>query len=395
MDQVFKQFRISLLQGWAIVMLRRGGLRYTAFAAGAVLCLVSYVQTSSASDATSEAAAEAVDQRVRAVLIVLDASRSENPFMRANAIEAVAPLKSRLVPILQLALDDPHPAVRFTALATIGKLQLRDMAAGVGLASADESASVRAAALFAQHRCGLPVDISPLAAMLASQNPSLRGNAALLLGMTQDASAAPMIRDLAKTPMPKAGAAQEALVRIQIAEALVKLGDDAALSALRAGAYSQFDEVRVLAVTIMGQVGDKRMERAFVEMLDSPPVELQIAAAGTLAQFGRFEEGLKVVLEAARSRIPTVRSQAALTLAYYRDHRAVSMVDTLLGDEDEHVRLAAAAAALRAQPDARPAGRDDDQVDQIGVDLGEDSGGAPEHAPERDTGAAPSGVVLE
>ena len=283
----------------------------------------------------------------RAVQIVLDASHSEDPFLRANAIEAVQPARRRLIPIVQLALDDPHPAVRFAALAAIGKQTLIELSPQIERLLTDDSLSVQAAAMFALHRCSQPVDISPMATMLASNDPSLRGNVALLLGLMNDPSAVPMLRELAQTPMPRAAAVQDAIVRSQIAEALVRLGDETALSAIRAAAYSQFDEVRVLAVSVMGQLGDRRMERAFVEMLTSPPIELQLAAAATLAQFGHFDEGFELVLTACDSPIVTVRSQAVLALVHYPDPRAREKVAILLDDPQEIVRVAAAAAALR------------------------------------------------
>ena len=280
---------------------------------GAIVVILAMIHNTAVAQPVAEA--QPPSPSTRAIDIVLEASRSKDPFLRANALEAIQPVKKRLVPLAQLALSDPHHAVRFAALAIIGKEKLTELAPQADRLLVDDSPSVRSAAVFALYRCDQPVDISPLATMLVSQNPSLRGNTAMLLGLMEDPSAVAMLKDLAKTPMPRAGAAQEAIVRTQIAEALVRLGDDSALSALRAWAYSQFDEVRVLAVSIMGQLHDRRMERAYFQMLATPPIELQIAAAGTLAQLGRFGEGIGVVLEAAESPIHTVRAQAALTLA--------------------------------------------------------------------------------
>lgn len=280
-----------------------------------------------------------------AVEQIVASARSPHAMLRANAIEAAQPMKDRVRPIAQLALEDGNPGVRFAALATIGKLRLTDLAPAVARHLDDRSPSVRAAALFAQRVCGANNDISPMAAMISSQDVGLRGNVALLLGMMGDRSAAPMVKDLARTPLKKSSAVQVAIVNIQVAEALVKLGDDEALDAIRSGAYSQFDEVRVLSVQMMGRMGDRRMERALVEFLKTPPVELQLAAAESLMRLGH-KDGLRIALESSASALPTVRSQAALTLGLFSEAEAAEALGRLLKDESEAVRLAAAAAVI-------------------------------------------------
>lgn len=284
----------------------------------------------------------------RAIDQVLTSSRSDNPFLRANAIEAAHSLREtgQVVPLAQLGLDDAHEAVRFAAAVTIGKLKLTKMAPAVSRLRADPSDSVQAAALFALYRCGQDVDISPIAAMLASPQPATRGNVAMLLGEMGEHDAKLMLEDLARTPMPRAGAVQEALVRVQIAEAIVKLGDDSTLNAIRAGMYSPFDEVRVLSITMLGRLGDQRMEAAVAQLLAQPPIELQVAAADCLSRLGR-PDGLPVVLHASESEIPTVRAQAAIALGGFPGAKTAAALLSLLDDPEEQVRLSAAAAILR------------------------------------------------
>ena len=282
---------------------------------------------------------EAIDQ-------VLDSSRSDQPFLRANAIEAAENLPRRAVPIIQLGLDDTYPVVRFTAVAVAGKLKLCEFEPAVRKLLNDPSESVRAAAITTLHRCNPNTDLTPITKILTSLNPSSRSNAAMLLGRIGNRSAVPMLKELAKTPIPRASSIDQALARIQIAEAIVRLGDESALNAVRAGAYSQFDEVRILAVTMLGQIGDERMEKAIAQMLLEPPIELQIAAATSLAQLG-YTDGLPVVLKASESKIITVRAQAALALSYFPKESAADAILELLSDDQEQVRLSAAAGILR------------------------------------------------
>jgi len=341
--------QISGLKKWTLATPRNGNTgRITWFALMILIaCISSFAQRV---DAQVSGAENGLGQpntlKHLALEQILASSRSKDPFLRANAVEALQSLPNRVVPLIGLALDDEHPAVRYVALVTIGMLHLHDIAPVARMLLKDSSGSVRAGAMFALRQCELPVDISPLAPMLAEQNPSLRGNVAMLLGQMGDRSAVVMLKDLAGTPMPRAAAVQGAIVRVQIAEALVRLGDDSALNALRAGAYSQFDEVRVLAVSIMGRLNDRRMESAFEQMLKGPPIELQITAASALARLGK-RQGVQIVQKACDSSIPTVRAQAALALALFPGDTANQKLADLLQDPIEQVRLSAAAAVYR------------------------------------------------
>lgn len=286
--------------------------------------------------------------RDRAIEQVLLSARSGDPFLRANAIEAMQPLPDRALPLAQLGLDDEHPVVRFAALVTIGKLNPPGMGDLVRGMLDDPSASVRGAAMFAGRKLGLDVPIDGLAPMLTSRDPGVRANAALLLGMMGDPSAIPMMQELAQVPMPRAGAAAQAVARIQMSEAVLKLGDNRALDAIRAGAYSSHDVVRVLSVTVMGKTGDRRMAPAIRQMLEDPPIELQLAAAEALARMG-WDDGLPQMLEGARSEITAVRAQAAFGLGLVHDPRAATALVAMLDDPAEQVRLSAAAAILESQ----------------------------------------------
>lgn len=297
---------------------------------------------SAAASATQPSSRELHDKAVRQVLA---SSQSADPFLRANAIEASQNLPDRVVPLVQLGLNDPHGVPRFAALVTIGKLHLKSLAVNLARFESDPSPSVRAAALFARRANGQKVDFTPMRDFLVAREPEVRGNAAMLLGMLGDKSAAPLIKELSRVPMPRASPTKASIVRIQQAEALVRLGDDASLAALRAGVYSQFDEVRVLSTQLLGRLNDKAMQWAMLNLLKDPPIELQLAAAEALARFGH-ENGLEVSLASAASELPTARGQAALTLGLFNDPRAAAALATLLDDPEEGVRVAAAAAIL-------------------------------------------------
>ena len=319
----------------------------SALVLGLWVVMVGFGHRSAQADAPGGPPQTILEARPQAVDQVLASSRSKDPFLRANAIEAAQNLSQRVVPLVQLGLADPNPAVRFASAATVGSMRLVGMAPAVRALANDPSESVQAAALTSLRLCGEQVDLTPLAVMLTSVKPTVRGNAALLLGRMGDPSAISMLSELATAPMPRASADQEAVVRLQIAEAIVKLGDDTALNAVRAGLYSQFDEVRLLAVSMLGELKDRRMEKAMAQMLLQPPIELQIAALGALAQLGRYG-GESILLQASRSPFPAVRAQTALTLGRFRGAGAQNALVGLLNDQSEQVRLSAAAGILQA-----------------------------------------------
>lgn len=283
------------------------------------------------------------------------AAHGDDAALRANAIEAMQPVPSAAAELAERGLDDPNPAVRFSALVTVGELELVELSEAALMLRDDPQPSVRAAALYAGRACGRDVDLTPLANMLAARDPSVRSNAAMLLGLLGDGSAAPMLKELAHAPMPRVSAVRQALVRIQIAEALVELGEDGALDALRAGAYSHHDEVRVLAVQALGRTGDRQMEAALAQLVTSDePIELRLAAAEALARMGGVgEAGLTVMREGAGWDDPPVRAQAAFCLGHVVHPAALGPLLTLLAEDDSaQVRLSAAAAVLRAHAEA-------------------------------------------
>lgn len=293
--------------------------------------------------------------REAAIEQVLRAARSEAPALRANAIEAMQPVPEQARPLVQRGLEDENPGVQFGALVSVGQLRLDELSEAALALRRHRVASVRAAALYAARACGREVDMSPLAAMLASQEPTVRGNVAMLLGMLDDASAIPMLEEMAHVPMPRVSAVRHAIVRIQIAEALVRLGQDGALDALRAGVFSHHDEVRVLSVQALGKLDDAGMEAALEQIVEgNEPIELRLAAAEALARTSGTraaanDAALAVMREGAGWDNPAVRAQAAFTLGQYSQPAAAERLIALLReDPSEQVRLSAAAAVLRA-----------------------------------------------
>jgi HEAT repeat protein len=282
----------------------------------------------------------------RAVDILLQAALGPSAEMRSNALEAMQVMPDRALPMSQRAMSDPNPAVRFAAVVSAGMLKFRTLGPAIKPLLQDPNDSVRAAAVYALWTLGEPIDLTPLADMLRGPDPRLRGNVAMLLGLLGDKSAVPLLKSTVRVPMPRASANDDAVARIQVSEAIGKLGDDSALDALRAGMYSQFDEVRVLSITALGAIGDRRMELAVERFIYEPPVELQLAAAASLARLGNFK-GLPVVVQNSAHADPVVRAQAAWTLGWFSDEQASGVLQYLMKDAHRRVQVAAAGSILR------------------------------------------------
>ncbi len=254
---------------------------------------------------------EVIDAVPEATRIILDASRSENARFRANAIEAMKPRPERALALAQAALKDPNPAVRFTALVIIGQQQARELGPLARQTAGQETAqSTRAAALYAAYRCGEDVSLTPLAQMLLSRDATVRANVAMLLGELGNNSALPLLNDRFNAPMPRASAVEVTLVRLQIAESMLKLGEDQALDYLRSKTRDVDDETRIAAVRALARAGDTAMIENFNNLMDpeEQPIQVRLAAAEAMAILGS-SRGLHVMLLAANYDGKAVREQ--------------------------------------------------------------------------------------
>ncbi|MEQ9455117.1 MAG: HEAT repeat domain-containing protein [Phycisphaeraceae bacterium] len=295
---------------------------------------------------------EVATLRDRAIAEVRAAAVADDAALRMNAIEASHPVPGLASELVEPMLLDEVVPVRFAALMTVGQLKLEEHGQAAADLSLDENLSVRAAAIFAADANGVAIDVSPLAQLVHSPEPGVRGNAALILGEMGDASAKEMLHEAARVPFDRRiMAIRREIVQVQVAEALVKLGDLEALTPIRAAAYSQSDEIRVLAVSMLGPLGDRRMIPMLARMLEQPPVELQLAAARSLMQLG-VEDGMPILVRGLDSAMPTVRAQAAFSLGDSGDPIGLALLGDTLEDEVPMVRLAAAAAVLKRLPTA-------------------------------------------
>ena len=295
--------------------------------------------------------------RERAIATLTELSMDIDPQVRANVLEALVIAPARLEPIAAAGLRDSNEGVRAVAAMAVGKARLTQLASAVEPLLSDPSPRVQTSAIYAMHRFGHAVDPTPLASFaLGDPRPSVRSHAVWALGELGDPSALPLLREAAARPMPRAGDAEVRLMRLQVAEAMLKLGDDDQLHPLHAALFVSRPEqleMAALAAQILGEVGNRSsipdLRNLAVyrdEQGNQMPAEVRLAAAGALAKLGQTD-GAFIAEEYAAHPSPLVRAQAAVVFGETTGPTNVARLETLLRDPDERVRVAAGAGILR------------------------------------------------
>lgn len=293
----------------------------------------------------------------RAVELLLQAAQSSNPELRANAIEALSVSPSRLSMVASSALRDDSPGVRAVAAMAVGRARLREFVDDVRPLVGDANPFVQASAIGAMSMLGDPVNPTALADMvLTASSARVRAHAAYVLGEMGDRSAIRMLKEAARARIPRSTEAELRLFRLQVAEALAKLGEDDAVQAVRAALYpSRPEELEgtALAVQILGTLGERgaidelmRLSERTDEAGGMMPAEIRLATAIALAQMGE-RDGWFIAERYYNDPAPGVRAQAAIVYGWTRGARNLSRLERMMGDSDERVRMAAAAGVLR------------------------------------------------
>lgn len=295
--------------------------------------------------------------RERAIEMLTLGAASDWAEERANSLEALSLAPSRAEPLVRAALGDENVGVRAVAAMIVGRKRLTELAPYVEPLLDDGAAIVRSSAIYAMRRCGYDADPTLLGRMLTgSRDARQRAHAAFLLGELGDRSALPMLRDAARDPMTRASQAEARLLRLQIAEARVKLGEDEAMHEIRAALYPARPEeleATALAAQIIGQVDDRGSIDQLIYLTARQddrrrfmPAEVRLAAAGALAELG-LRQGSFIAEEFVSSDRATLRAQAAYVFGQTGKPENLPVLKRLLDDDELIVRISAAAAVLK------------------------------------------------
>lgn len=295
--------------------------------------------------------------RERALDELMKASSSDWALERANAIEGLLEAPSRVESIAAAGLKDENEGVRSVAAMVVGRARLGSLGASVRPMLQDSSPYVRASAIFALVRLGESPDRTPLSELLFDERSTRRrAHAAFILGELGDPSALPMLGEAARQKTPGATQAEQKVLELQIAEAMVKLGEKSQLDAIRAALLPSSPDMlesAALAAQIIGNLQDRASIDRLINLSayrgqqgTEPPAEVMLAVAGALSVLG-VPDGTFVADRHAGSGQDAVRAQAAFVYGQIGRVDNLGKLEALLGDESGLTRVSAATAVLK------------------------------------------------
>lgn len=298
--------------------------------------------------------AQAEAARNRAVGELLTLTEDIRPAVRANAIEALGYAPELGAGAIEQGLRDSNEGVRSVAATVVGRNGMHGLVAWVRPLVLDDSPYVRASATYALSVLGENEDVSALAPLLLEDpDPRVRAHAAFLLGELGDASALGLLGEAYRSPLARANASEVRLLRLQIGEAMAKLGNEEALAGIRAALFpSRPEEMEyaALAIQIIGAVGDENSIDQLIYLAEGAadlpmPPEIRLAAADALARLGH-PQGAFIADEYARADSEAVRGYAAVVYGRTESGENLDKLLTMLGDRSIGVRAAAARGIL-------------------------------------------------
>ena len=303
---------------------------------------------------TQSVMVDASKLRINAIDLLRRAAESSNDQLRVHAVEAMQFAPEELEDVLRSALGDANRGVRFGAAMMVGKLRLSSLAYLAEPLVDDPSESVRAAAIFALHRANRSVSLDPLAAMLRSPDPEVKGNAVMVLGELANPTAMPMLREAARNHSRRMSSNRQRVIDLQIAEAMVRMGDEDQLDVIRAALFAPADqgEFAAMACMIAGRLRDEAYGAALHDMAiregrDARPAEVRLAAALALAEMTPERAPVQVPLAFHRHENFQIRAQAAWTLGAFTHAPVRDTLAELMQDENPLVQVSAAGGMLR------------------------------------------------
>lgn len=263
---------------------------------------------------------------------------SASPAIRAAAVESASQLPApAAVRALKKALKDKSSAVRFTACIVIGNLRLRVFKSRLLQMYPESGQRVKSGIIYALARLGDERNVGQLAVLLHSQNPTVRANAAMVLGRLGDPSAIGLLRTDSSDPIHA--------VRLAVTSALARLGYHRAISSIIALSYSRYAIDHLAALNTSRSLNTPLAANVLLNGLHDPLPAGQLIAARGLGQRGS-EQGEKIARHYSRSSNPSYRVLAALALGWIPDGNNADRLVHMLHDPSEKVRIAAAAGLL-------------------------------------------------
>ncbi len=286
-----------------------------------------------------------------AMRILIGSLGDLDPQMRANAIEVVAATKHiRLMPKVERLLKDEFSPVRFLAALAVGDMQYSLATDDMIPLLKDPDQNVQMATAYAMYKLGHSEYLPVFRNAIASEDQTVRANAALLLGKSGDKSALKYLRWALQRKD------SDDRVVLQAAEAIAMLGDEQIYPKLWTRLISAYADDRVIGISAMGALGTEQAKNALFTMLEDPVLEVRLAAAEQLGKLNDpvgeievkrvFEQNVLANMdEMGQERVKVL---AALAIGEIGTKTLTDHLPDLLKDRSKFVRLAAAKAVFRA-----------------------------------------------
>ena len=281
-----------------------------------------------------------VDQKLRdlAWQELSIAKGSTNPIIRAHALEGMKDsVGANGADAIISGLTDDSPIVRFAATMAAGELKLAGAKKQLLALVDDVDASVRVGSRFALHRIGDVSRSHDLEITAKDPQAETRGNTALVLGLIGEPSAVNILIPMLADPNPA--------VRLQVAEALWRLGREDGLERLVSYSVSGHADEQMIAISALAAPRDRRVLGHITGNLVSDYEEVALVAARAAGMLGS-DAGYGVALKGFKSKDPRQRMLAGLAFGTIGRTDAQDELAQLLRDSDHDVRIAAATSLL-------------------------------------------------
>jgi HEAT repeat protein len=294
------------------------------------------------------------------------AADARDPHVQTNAIEALAATQiDGTGALLAEALRSDRLPVVAAAATAIGQTRLKVGRERLLLLVEDEDtpAKLLPSLIFALHMTGDERFTHRLGSLVRHTDKWVRAEAVRVMGMMGEPSAIGPLRTLLMDE-------REAVVKLQLAEALAALGDRGAVQLLESYTKSQPLEDKIIAANALGRVGSRRSARVLEGLLrdsrQDPLVRMSAAAAlGEMGDTRGYGMALhaarepRKILERIRGKDATVRpeevvmlqTRAVQALGEMGKPGALDVLHPLLDSEAGSVRVAAAQSILELLAD--------------------------------------------
>jgi HEAT repeat protein len=277
------------------------------------------------------------------------ALHSNDKLIRAHALETLA--EEQMTDWSQQivdALGDQSSLVRKSAALAAGQLQIKAAADHLSpLLGADAKADAqgatnatqeRIAAIFALHRLGDTSHSHELEKTAFDTRPQVRGDTAFVFGLIGDKSAIPLLQQMLRED-------PDVIVRLEVAEALWRMGDQKGQEALVQATVSGYASDQMMAILALAEPHDTRMLEYIAGLFSNEYPEVQLMCARASGMLGS-DIGYGIALKYADSADPHQRALAAMAFNTIGRSDSQKTLAKLLKDSDPDVRLAAAGALI-------------------------------------------------